>query len=43
MRKIPTALLTAFACALLARTASVRAADVTYERLINPERSRRTG
>src|SRR5262249_20057413 len=32
-----TGLLTTFACALLAATYTARAADVTYERLLNPE------
>jgi len=32
-----TAVAAAFACALLAGTCGVRAADVTYERLLNPE------
>ena len=32
-----TAALAAFACALLASTSPVHAADVTYERLLNPE------
>src|SRR5262245_18589857 len=31
-------LLTAFACALLASASPVRAADVTYERLLNPDK-----
>jgi alcohol dehydrogenase (cytochrome c) len=33
----PGAIVTALACALLASTAPARAADVTYERLLNPE------
>src|ERR1700675_2638767 len=32
-----TRALMAFACALLASTSAARAADVTYERLLNPE------
>src|SRR5262245_13829947 len=36
MKKNSVRALTAFACALLAGT-SLRAADVTYERLLNPE------
>src|SRR5258708_39047962 len=32
-----TMVLSGLACALLAGTAAVRAADVTYERLLNPE------
>src|SRR5260370_38344986 len=32
-----TRVLSGLACALLASTAAVRAADVTYERLLNPE------
>jgi alcohol dehydrogenase (cytochrome c) len=37
MRKTTTTAVVAFTCALLAGTASTRAADVTYERLLNPE------
>jgi alcohol dehydrogenase (cytochrome c) len=37
MNKKPAGLLTALACALLATT-SIRAADVTYERLLNPDK-----
>src|SRR5438270_5888802 len=35
--KIFTGILTAFACALLAGTSLAAAADVTFERLLNPE------
>ena len=38
MKKTASGLLTALACALLAGTSSVRAADVTYERLLNPDK-----
>ncbi len=37
MKKTASGLSTALACALLAGTSPVRAADVTYERLLNPE------
>ena len=37
MKTKSAAVPTALACALLAGTSSVRAADVTYERLRNPE------
>jgi alcohol dehydrogenase (cytochrome c) len=37
MKKTASGLLTAFACALLAGTSPAPAADVTYERLLNPE------
>jgi alcohol dehydrogenase (cytochrome c) len=33
----PGAIVAALACALLASTAPTRAADVTYDRLLNPE------
>src|ERR1700704_5741659 len=35
--KASAGVLMAVACAMLARTAPARAADVTYERLLNPE------
>ncbi len=38
MKKTASGLLTALACALLAGTSSVRAAEVTYERLLNPDK-----
>jgi alcohol dehydrogenase (cytochrome c) len=38
MKKTASGLLTALACALLAGTSSARAADVTYERLLNPDK-----